>query len=64
MDQGVIAAFKIYYLRRSINNLIKEIDNHSNENNDVILQFQKNYDIMQAVENIKHSWGEVSASTM
>ena len=49
MDQGVIAAFKKICLRRSFNNLIKEIDPQSNENNDVIRNFWKEYDIMQAV---------------
>ena len=43
---------KKYYLRRSFNNLIKEIDKQYNENNDVIRQFWMNYDIMPAVKNI------------
>ena len=55
MNLSVITAFKKYYLRRWVNNLIKEIDKQSNENNNVIRQFWKNYDIMQTVENIKHS---------
>ena len=64
MDLDVIAAFKKCYLRRSFNNLIKEIDTQSNENNDVIRQLWKKYEILQAIENIKCSWSDVSASTM
>ena len=44
MGQGVIAAFKRCYLRRSFNNLVKEIDTQFIENNDVIRNFWKKYD--------------------
>ncbi|XP_050324494.1 tigger transposable element-derived protein 1-like [Bactrocera neohumeralis] len=65
MDQGVIAAFKKYYLRRTFNNLIDAIDKESHcASADVVRNFWVKYNVMQAVENIKQSWEEVSATTM
>lgn len=65
MDQGVIATFKMYYLRRNFNQLIEAMDCSENGNElDSIRNFWREYNILQAVENIKKSWEEVTKSNM
>ena len=57
MDQGVISTFKAYYLRRTFRQLINKTDG---ENKQFITNFWKNYNIMDAVDNISLSWNEVT----
>lgn len=59
MDQGAIATFKAYYLRRTLRQLIKETDGKSS-----IKTFWKNYNIMDAVHSISESWKELKLTTM
>ncbi|XP_055374920.1 tigger transposable element-derived protein 1-like [Condylostylus longicornis] len=59
MDQGAIATFKAYYLRRTFQQLISETDGTSS-----IKTFWKNYNIKDAVENISESWKELKSTTM
>lgn len=61
MDQGVIANFKAYYLRRVFKNLINYVDG---PNQSTITEFWKQFNIMNAVDNIKKSWDEVQETAM
>ncbi|KAK3875186.1 hypothetical protein Pcinc_019926 [Petrolisthes cinctipes] len=61
MDQGVIATFKAYYLRRTIQQLIKETDR---DNKLSVQQYWKNFNIKKCLDNIRDAWEEVSPSTM
>ena len=57
MDQGVISNFKAYYLRRTFTQLFEKTDG---QNKQSIRDFWKNYNILDAVENINLSWNEVT----
>ncbi|KAK2578211.1 hypothetical protein KPH14_000945 [Odynerus spinipes] len=57
MDQGVISNFKAYYLRRTFRQLIDKTDGEGKQS---IRDFWKNYNIIDAVENIQLSWNEVT----
>lgn len=59
MDQGEISNFKCYYLRRTFAQLLEE-----NENPDSMKEFWKNYNILQAFNNIVEAWDEVKESSM
>ncbi|XP_042221707.1 tigger transposable element-derived protein 1-like, partial [Homarus americanus] len=61
MDQGVIANFKAYYLRKTFLQLIKAIDG---EDKPTIRDFWKKFNILDAVDNIAKSWDEVKTSAM
>ncbi|XP_042226803.1 tigger transposable element-derived protein 1-like [Homarus americanus] len=61
MDQGVIANFKAYYLRKTFLQLIKAIDG---EDKPTIRDFWKKFNILDAVDNIAESWDEVKTSAM
>ncbi|XP_042222769.1 tigger transposable element-derived protein 1-like [Homarus americanus] len=56
MDQGVIAAFKAYYLRSTFKKLIEATE----EGNDKasVLQFWKKFNIKHAIDIIVEAWGE------
>ncbi|XP_069611020.1 tigger transposable element-derived protein 1-like [Ranitomeya imitator] len=61
MDQGVIATFKAYYLRRVIGNALAATE----RNKDLTLkEFWKTYNIIDAVNNIADSWDEVKQTSM
>ncbi|XP_069823956.1 tigger transposable element-derived protein 1-like [Dendropsophus ebraccatus] len=61
MDQGVIATFKAYYLRRVIGNALQATE----KNKDLTLKdFWKKYNILDAVQNIADSWDEVKQTSM
>ncbi|XP_059047573.1 tigger transposable element-derived protein 1-like [Achroia grisella] len=59
MDQGVIASFKAYYLRRTFSQAVKANENDGMELRD----FWKSYNILQCVKNIATSWDEPSESS-
>ena len=59
MDQGAIANFKAYYLRRTFRKLINETNGKSS-----IKHFWKNYNIKDSVDNIRESCKELKSSTM
>jgi len=61
MDQGVIHAFKKYYLRITFRQVLRAIDG---ENGKSLIQFWKEYSIYKAVKNIGDAWNEISISTM
>ncbi|KAM4045427.1 tigger transposable element-derived protein 1-like [Anomaloglossus baeobatrachus] len=61
MDQGVIATFKAFYLRRVIGNALAA----TGKNKDLTLKdFWKTYNILDAVNNIAYSWDEVKQTSM
>ena len=62
MDQGVIATFKAYYLRRTFSQAIEKT---AGDNAQITLtQFWKEFNIKNAVENIGHAWNEVTISNL
>ena len=61
MDQGVIATFKAYYLRRTFSQAIKTT---TGENAPTLTEFWKSYNIRNVIENIGEAWLEVTASNM
>uniref|UniRef100_A0A8C4RA68 HTH CENPB-type domain-containing protein n=1 Tax=Eptatretus burgeri TaxID=7764 RepID=A0A8C4RA68_EPTBU len=61
MDQGVIASFKAYYLRRTFSQATKATEG---ENAQTLKEFWKGYNIYNAVRNIGESWNEVTQTNM
>ena len=61
MDQGVIATFKSYYLRRIFSQAIKAT---TGENAATLKEFWKSYNIRNAIENICEAWQEVTPNNM
>ena len=60
MDQAVIATFKAYYLRQSLQDMIRPMDTSW-----VFLkEYWKDYNILKAIDNIKMAWEEVTVSCM
>ena len=58
MDQGVIASFNAYYLRRTIAMALQ-----ATETKDLTQKnFWKSYNILDAIKNIAHSWKEVKVT--
>ena len=57
MDQGVIANFKKYYLRRTYKMALKAVDSGFNI---TLREWWKKYDILKVVKNIDASWKEVT----
>ncbi|KAF2350245.1 HTH CenpB-type DNA-binding domain [Trinorchestia longiramus] len=60
MDQGVIASFKAYYLRRTFAKILKENKDEKMSLKDI----WKKYDIYSAIKNIADSWAEVKQTSM
>ena len=61
MDQGVIATFKAYYLRRTFSQAIKAT---TGENAPTLTEFWKSYNIRNVIENIGEAWHELTASNV
>ena len=61
MDQGVISNFKAYYLRRTFKQMFEKTDGEEKQS---IREFWKNYNIMNAVENINLSWNEITEKSL
>lgn len=61
MDQGVISNFKAYYLRRTFKQMFEKADGEEKQS---IREFWKNYNIMNAVENINLSWNEITERSL
>ncbi|KAF0746713.1 tigger transposable element-derived protein 1-like [Aphis craccivora] len=61
LDQGVIAAFKAYYVRRTFQRLLKNLEEDPEL---TVTQGWKNYDIAKCLVNIKESLDEVQPSTI
>ena len=61
MDQGAIAAFKAYYLRRTVSQLICDTDGKDSQ---PTRGFGQSFNIMEAIENIAEAWREVTDHCM
>ncbi|XP_020844762.1 tigger transposable element-derived protein 1 [Phascolarctos cinereus] len=61
MGQGVISTFKAHYLRKTFQHLIGGTDG---EDKGTIREFWRNYNIMNAVDNIAEAWDELEPSLM
>lgn len=61
MDQGIIATFKAYYLRRTFKKMIEAVDTNESLS---ITQFWKQFNIKDGIDIIAESWNEVKESTM
>ena len=59
MDQGVIATFKSYYLRRT-SKAIESIET----NHETLIEFWKKYNVYDAINNISAAWNEVTQVTL
>ncbi|XP_068201521.1 tigger transposable element-derived protein 1-like [Palaemon carinicauda] len=61
MDQGVIASFKAYYLRKTIAMALQATETKKDS---TLKDFWKSYNILDAVKNIADSWEEVKMTKM
>ncbi|XP_070368898.1 activity-dependent neuroprotector homeobox protein 2 isoform X3 [Equus asinus] len=57
MDQGIIAAFKAYYLRRTFAQAIAATEEGTGK---TLMQFWKDYNIYDCIKNLAWAWGDVS----
>ncbi|KFD62566.1 hypothetical protein M514_25302 [Trichuris suis] len=61
MDQGVIATFKAYYLRRTFKQAINFL---GSDGRHTLKESWRGYHIMNAIENLAVAWHEAKTSTM
>ncbi|KAM9061128.1 tigger transposable element-derived protein 1-like [Sarcophilus harrisii] len=61
MGQGVISTFKAHYLRKTFQHLLGGTDG---EDRSTVREFWRNYNIMNAVDNIAEAWDELEPSLM
>ncbi|XP_023604818.1 tigger transposable element-derived protein 1-like [Myotis lucifugus] len=61
MNQGVIAAFKARYLRRTLGQLVRE---KAGVGRPSTREFWRSYTVMTAVDNIAQAWAELQPATM
>ncbi|KAM9607502.1 tigger transposable element-derived protein 1 [Trichechus inunguis] len=61
MSQGVASTFKAHYLKRTFEHLLETTDG---EDKATVREFWRNYDIMDAVDNIAVAWEELKPATM
>ena len=61
MDQGVISNFKAYYFRRTFKQMFEKTDGEEKQS---MREFWKNYNIMNAVENINLFWNEITERSL
>jgi hypothetical protein len=61
MDQTVIATFKRYYIRRTINQAIRATDK---EGGPTLKEFWKGYNVLDAINNNGNSWADIKKLTM
>ena len=60
MDQQVIAVFKAYYVRQSLQEVIQQMDTSGV----YLREYWKDHNILKATDNIKMAWEEVTASCL
>lgn len=60
MDQGVIASFKAYYLRRTFSQAVRA----TQKDEMTLRDFWKSYNIYDAINNIADAWDEVKETNM
>lgn len=61
MDQGVITAFKAYYLRRTFAQAIAASEENTEKR---LMQFWKDYNIYECIKNLAWAWGDVTKECM
>uniref|UniRef100_A0A5S6Q0H6 DDE-1 domain-containing protein n=1 Tax=Trichuris muris TaxID=70415 RepID=A0A5S6Q0H6_TRIMR len=61
MDQAIIGTFKAYYLRETFQQAIAKT---TDDNPISLVQFWKNYNIKNAIDNIANAWQKVSENNM
>ncbi|KAM6471896.1 uncharacterized protein PHA67_002618 isoform 2-T2 [Liasis olivaceus] len=61
MDQGAIATFKAYYIRRTFEQAIAKT---TGDDAVSLTEFWRNYNIRHAIENIHHAWQQLTADHM
>ncbi|XP_066975445.1 tigger transposable element-derived protein 1-like [Macrobrachium rosenbergii] len=61
MDQGVIANFKAYYLRRTIRSALRAVEGNKEL---TLKEFWKGYNIADAVKNIARAWDEIKVTIL
>lgn len=61
MGQGVASAFKAHYLRRTFEHMLEATDG---EDTATIREFWRNYNILDAVDNIAIAWEALRPATM
>lgn len=61
MGQGVASTFKAHYLRRTFEHMLEATDG---EDTAMIREFWRNYNIMDAVDNIAVAWEALRPATM
>ncbi|XP_023315527.1 tigger transposable element-derived protein 1-like [Trichogramma pretiosum] len=66
--QTVIATFKPYYLRRLMKSIVRTVNLHRSRNNfipeNVVRNFWRNFNIMDAINFIQEAWDEVKSTTV
>ena len=60
MDQGGIPAFKAYYLRQSVQEMIRQMDTSGVS----LKEYWKDCYISKAIDNVKMAWEEVTMSCL
>nr|XP_032834220.1 tigger transposable element-derived protein 1-like isoform X5 [Petromyzon marinus] len=60
MDQGVIRTFNVYYMRRTMEQIVANTD----KDVQTIREFWRSYNIMDAIDNINEAWNEVAQTTL
>ncbi|XP_072270768.1 tigger transposable element-derived protein 1-like [Pyxicephalus adspersus] len=60
MDQGVIASFKAYYLRRTFSQAVRA----TQKDGMTLREFWESYNIYDAIKNIADAWAEVKERTL
>ena len=60
MNQGVIAAFKAFYFRQSLQEMIRQMETSGVS----LKEYWKDYNIVKDIDNLKMTWEEVTVSCM
>ncbi|XP_053555977.1 tigger transposable element-derived protein 1-like [Bombina bombina] len=64
MDQCVIAAFKLNYLKRTFSKCIAAIDKEEGAGQEVLLKFWKSYNILDCIKTVRDAWNDIKDTTM
>ncbi|XP_053555942.1 tigger transposable element-derived protein 1-like [Bombina bombina] len=64
MNQCVIAAFKLNYLKRTIIKCIAAIDKEEGAGQEVLSKFWKSYNILDCIKTVRDAWNDIKNTTM
>ncbi|XP_053555715.1 tigger transposable element-derived protein 1-like [Bombina bombina] len=64
MDQCVIAAFKLNYLKRTFSKCIAAIDKEEGAGQKVLSKFRKSYNIWDCIKTVRDAWNDIKDTTM